>query len=262
MRFVIEAACGCHIGNIRKTNEDNFYFEEKCLAANQNGLRNPVSFERPLTSGLCLAVFDGMGGEQYGEVASFIAARRASRLRIPRDAGEVLPYFCQKANREICDFAAKNGVSSTGTTAAMLLFTKKRIHLCNIGDSKIFRLRKGKLEQLSVDHLCVAPFGAKPALSQNLGLPPEESVIEPFFLKLGYTVGDLYLLCSDGLTDMVPTEEIEKTLSSLPLKSAAQRLLEQALEGGGKDNTTVMLCKIEKEPWRLFHRKPLEKREE
>ncbi len=262
MGYRILYSCVSHPGKVRRINQDNYLCGGQYMPSDGSG-------SDKLLQGVCLppanplfGVFDGMGGEQYGEVASFIAARRASRLRIPRDAGEVLPYFCQKANREICDFAAKNGVSSTGTTAAMLLFTKKRIHLCNIGDSKIFRLRKGKLEQLSVDHLCVAPFGAKPALSQNLGLPPEESVIEPFFLKLGYTVGDLYLLCSDGLTDMVPTEEIEKTLSSLPLKSAAQRLLEQALEGGGKDNTTVMLCKIEKEPWRLFHRKPLEKREE
>lgn len=257
MRYSILYACVSHPGKVRRVNQDNFICNGQYMEPDGNALSFPLRGTCNCAENPLFGVFDGMGGEQCGEVAAEIAARQASNLRVHGDGLDVLAAFCRRANRAICDFSAQNGVTSTGTTAAMLLFMKHKIFLCNIGDSKIFRFRRGQLEQLSMDHLCLAPFGVKPPLSQNLGLPPEEIKIEPYFLKLSYAPDDVYLICSDGLTDMVTNEEIQQVLSSTPVESAAELLLEQALAKGGKDNTTILLCKTEKEPFRLFQRKPL-----
>lgn len=253
MGYRILYSCVSHPGKVRRVNQDNFICNGKYLQIEGGNLSFPlcgtcVSADNPL-----FGIFDGMGGEQCGEVAAYIAALRASTLAVHGDGQKALAAFCQRTNQAICNFSARNGVSSAGTTAAMLLFGKKLI-LCNIGDSKVFRFRCGELEQLSTDHVCMAPFGVKPPLSQNLGIPPEETKIEPYFLKTAYAAGDVYLICSDGLTDMLANEEIKNVLASVPAESAAEQLLEQALEKGGKDNTTIILCKVEKEPHGLFRR--------
>ena len=71
MRFTIQAACGCHTGKVRRQNEDNFFFDGKCLEREHTGLHHPVSIEESLKNGMCFAVFDGLGGEHFGEYASF-----------------------------------------------------------------------------------------------------------------------------------------------------------------------------------------------
>jgi protein phosphatase len=255
-------ACISHPGKVRQINQDNFICNGQYMPIENGEITLPLHGSCISTDNPVFGIFDGMGGEQCGEVAAHIAAQYASTLAVGRDGIDALDTFCRNANQAICEFSAENGVSSTGTTAAMLLFTKKKICLCNIGDSKVFRFRDGELTQLSTDHLCLAPFGVKPPLSQNLGISPEEMRIDPYFLKIGYTIADTYLICSDGLTDMVTNEEIKEILSSAPINTAIEQLLNRALEKGGKDNTTIILCRIEKEPQWLFLRKTKEKREE
>lgn len=198
-------------------------------------------------------VFDGMGGEECGEVASFIAAKNAAKIKIGKTPNADLARFCNDANKDICEYADQNNISSMGTTAAILAFTKKGVTLCNIGDSKIFRMSSIKFEQISMDHTAISAFGTKPPLYQNLGIPPDELIIDPFFSTTPYQNGDLYLICSDGLTDMLQVEEIESVLKTVPFMEAAGELLEKALVRGGKDNITIILCKIERQPMRLFH---------
>ena len=149
-----------------------------------------------------------------------------------------------------------------GTTAAMLVFAEKEVVLCNIGDSKIFRLCDGTLEQISKDHVAVSAFGVKPPLSQNLGIPPNELVIDPYLARGPYNDGDIYLICSDGLTDMVSVDEITEVLVSKPIEEAITLLLDKALANGGKDNTTIILCKIERQSGWFFKRKRHTKRKE
>ena len=132
-----------------------------------------------------------------------------------------------------------------GTTAAILKFAKDRIYLCNIGDSKIFRFSKGTLQQLSFDHVCPSESQEKPPLSQNLGIPESETVISPYIATADYQVGDLYLICSDGLTDMVTLSEIEDLFIS-EKEHAAEPLLRLALENGGRDNITLILLHVKK----------------
>ena len=186
-----------------------------------------------------------MGGECHGEIASYLASKRAASLDTYSDNPiEDLLRLCKDANDDICRYALENQIPSMGTTAAILLFDKRRIHLCNIGDSKIFRCSEDGLEQISEDHLGVAAFGLKPPLSQNLGIPESELVIAPYTTSGYYNVGDKYLICSDGLTDMVPPETIRRILHNNPPNRAVEALTEEALKNGGKDNITIVVVEI------------------
>ena len=254
MRYQILYDCTTHPGKVRSVNQDNFACFGRYMHAGNAGQKLPLqgvcdSRENPL-----FGVYDGMGGEQFGEEASYLAARLGSKLEPGHNCKKALLRFCRDANLEICDFAEQNHINSMGTTAAMVLFKGRKIHICNIGDSKVFRFRNGQLEQLSKDHLCIAAYGMKPALSQSLGIPPEKMRLDPFYRKEDCRDGDLYLICSDGLTDMLTNEEIQSVLSSTPSPHTIGRLLELALANGGKDNTTIILCKVAKARKREVHR--------
>lgn len=259
MQYSISYWCVSHIGNIRSINQDNFICDGRfmetndCIGFSLSGIKSSTDFS-------LFGIFDGMGGEECGEVASYIAAQNASAIKIGKDAVTDLSKFCLKANTDICDYANENKVSAMGTTAAMLAFSHNGVTLCNIGDSKIFRFCNGALEQISKDHVAVAAFGVKPPLSQNLGIPPTELIIDPYFAQGAYNDKDIYLICSDGLTDMVTTEQITEVLAYTPIEEANTELLEKALSNGGRDNITIILCKIGREygcffKWKYYIRK-------
>lgn len=255
MKYDIAYYCVSDIGKRRSVNQDNFICDGKFMELEGDTTDFPLSGTKSAKSRLLLGIFDGMGGEECGEVASYIASKTASQTDLKGDAIKKLLELCQKANLDICAYIDENGLYSMGTTAAMLAFDKKGISLCNVGDSKIFRFSKGKLEQISKDHVAFAPFGVKPPLSQNLGIPPAEMLIDPYVAKGNYNDGDIYLICSDGLTDMVSLEDISKVLEDQPFDDATEILLSKALENGGRDNVTIILCKIKKRSFWRFCRK-------
>ena len=245
MHYEIFYSCISHIGNVRSVNQDN-------LICNDTYMENPDPKTAFVLNGSSLTnrhtlvgIFDGMGGEECGEVASYIAAKEASQISVQKNDGILaLTNYCTQANAKICEYAESHSISAMGTTAALLLFTKNKITLCNIGDSKIFRFANDKIEQISKDHVVISAFGTKPPLSQNLGIPPSQLLIEPYFSQGHYNNGDKYLICSDGLTDMLTLEEIEKIIACQPYDKAASNLVNQALKNGGKDNVTVILLEI------------------
>ena len=246
MDYQLSYACTSHIGKRRKMNQDNFLCGG--VYASQ-GQTEPLAL--PLTGTVGAAprqlfgVFDGMGGEERGEAAAFLAAEAAACSPLAGDPVEVLETVCQNANQRICAFVAENGLGICGTTAALLLTDADRLTICNIGDSKIFRLTDRQLTQISEDHLSLAPAGVKPPLSQCLGIPPEELTLCPHYDSLPCCAGDKYLLCSDGLTDMVPPEAIRDTLAAHAPADAAGLLLHQALDNGGRDNITLLILQVE-----------------
>lgn len=246
MKYNIQYSCVSHIGSVRSVNQDNIICDGLYIETNGEHIKFPLCGVKSSKAPSVFGIFDGMGGEVCGEVASYIAAKNAADLEIGKDAVAALSQFCNKTNIDICDYANENEISAMGTTAAMLAFTGRGITLCNIGDSRIFRFCDGVLEQISIDHVTTAAFGVKPPLSQNLGIPPTELIIEPYFAQGLYNDGDVYLICSDGLTDMVTTKEIAEILASKPIGEACTELLEKALANGGRDNTTIILCKIER----------------
>lgn len=252
MRFTIEAACGCHPGKVRRNNEDNFYFNGKCLESENSGLRNPVCLDGPLNHGLCLSIFDGMGGENFGELAAYAAAhqmqlfeRTLADFFVPEK--KYLNRMCEQLNQAVVDEKNKQQTAHMGTTMAALYFTGRYVYVCNIGDSRAYRLRHGEFLQLSQDHVESHPGieRKKAPLTQHLGINPDDMLIEPYIAKGKLEKDDLYLLCSDGLTDMLTNFEISNImLNSEDTESCVQNLIHAALAQGGRDNITVIVCRL------------------
>lgn len=246
MSYNIHFSCVSHIGNVRKINQDNLicdnnYIKQNDCNTNNFHTKGVLSSEKSPIFG----VFDGMGGEDYGEIASYIASKTASEINFTKNTISDLTNYCFDVNKKICEKTIELSAESMGTTAGMLVFENRQIVLCNIGDTKIFRFVGNTLEQISKDHVAIAPFGKKPPLSQNLGIPPELLTIDPYFSIGKVNNNDIYLICSDGLTDMLSEQEIKDILISKSINDAVDNLLEKALANGGKDNITIILCKIE-----------------
>ena len=233
-----------HIGNIRSSNQDNFFCVGEYMDCINKGTDDIISGTISPSSKPLFAVFDGMGGEEQGEMAAYIASEQMSKFKFQKDPLKSLLDYCVVANSEICNFAQGNNIHSMGTTAAMLLFDKKKVYMCNIGDSKAFVLSKRSLKQISVDHVSVSVFGKKPPLSQNLGIPENELIISPYINAMKYQSDDIFLICSDGLTDMISVDEIESILLETDKNCAAEKLLQTALKNGGKDNVTLVLIYV------------------
>ena len=253
MSFYYEAACICDMGRVRQNNEDNFFFNGQYMIRENTGLPGNLAFtyrEDPSV----FAVFDGMGGHDDGQIASYLCSafmkKNASVLQCRPGNEKLFTEFIRKMNQVVSREAEKNG-SNMGSTAAIAVFSDESLTITNVGDSRIYRLRDGKLEQLSLDHLEELPADGsrhKARLTQCIGIPEEEMAIIPYINSFSVREGDIYLLCSDGLTDMLTDPEISMLLSRSPdLTEKAESLRKAAMQRGGKDNTTVVLVQIRRE---------------
>jgi protein phosphatase len=218
---------------------------------------------------------DGMGGHQAGEVAGNMAVGTilndlSIRFRDPEPAaeptdagsgfsrdGEMIRQAIIKANRIIQQTAAGNpAYHGMGTTVVVAAFHDDRVSIAHVGDSRLYRWRQGQLEQLTTDHSLaheliqggyfkteaeVAAAGLKNAITRALGLDGEVSVDlrEDTVLP-----DDIYLLCSDGLTDMVKDEDIQRILAEHghDLVQGVSQLIATAKQNGGRDNVSVILA--------------------
>ena len=255
MRYIINYTALCNQGKVRVQNQDNFWCVGAYLNSENAGLESPLYGSTDIRSCHCFAVFDGMGGEKKGEMAAYLAAKTFDGIiseNPKRINKEYLINSCLEMNRIICKYARENRIRTIGTTAAVLVYFKNKVFILNIGDSKIFRWRDEDLVQISVDHVMLVSGDRKPALTQSLGIPEDEYLIEPHISEEKFKSGDRYLICSDGLTDMVNEEIIRQILKdeNNNLKCAST-LLDKALENGGIDNTTIILCDIDKKRWRV-----------
>jgi len=253
MDFRIEAACGSSVGRVRSNNEDNFLFNGTCLPEKNSGQLPPLNLYGAFEGSVTMAVFDGMGGMDHGEAASVTAAEGVKRLLEQMDAPspEALEDICLQANRAVWQKATDLGTDRMGTTLAMLSFADDRVYAVNVGDSRIFGLRGDRLVQISQDHTDEAYMkakgivGRKPRLTQYMGMDPGEVRLEPYVTRGNLQTGDIYLICSDGLTDMLDEETIGQLLAVSGTASACvENLISAALERGGRDNVTVIVCRI------------------
>ncbi|MGI5894879.1 MAG: PP2C family protein-serine/threonine phosphatase [Candidatus Merdivicinus sp.] len=258
MNLKIKAAALTHAGKVRANNEDNFYL-------NGHIRKNPA--QKEAASGFSgrshkflAAVADGMGGQEYGEVASLLAVK-ALRPCALQQVKQYAQACIEQANNQICIEIEKNGGRRMGSTLTALYIDKERAICCNIGDSRCYLFRDGKLHQLSTDHnkagrlveLGVltpeqaARHPSRHELTQHLGIYPAEMVIQPAFSEpLELKPGDRLLLCSDGLTDMISQEEIAMVLNRDDAPEAISReLVNRALENGGRDNVTVLVMRVQ-----------------
>ena len=140
------------------------------------------------------------------------------------------------------------------TTAAMLAFGKENVYSCNLGDSRIYQISsEGKLGQLSLDHVLGGGRFGKPPLTQYLGIPEESMGLEPTIVPQKAEIGTRYLICSDGITDMLSDGEIADILTrEISVSETVELLVERALIKGGRDNITVILCELVEQEKSLF----------
>lgn len=271
MSYQIEYAYTCHMGKVRTNNEDNFWCCGESLAAENQGTNEVRSGRVRQESMPLLAVFDGMGGESYGEIAAYLAAEACGRFYsenktgIKRNPEQFLEQCCYSMNRAVCEYSRENRVRSMGTTAAMIGFGRDSVFACNLGDSRIYFSRDGQFEQISADHVITGGFFGKAPLTQYVGIPEDSMALEPFIMEDICDVGTRYLICSDGMTDMLSDGEIADILTrEISVKEAVEILLERALKKGGRDNVTIILCEImEKEKnWFLKWYERLRKKNE
>lgn len=261
MAYQIEYAYTCHIGKIRNNNEDNFWCCGDSLEAQNQGMSHIRSGYMKQSEYPLLAVFDGMGGESCGEMAAFLAAEacgehfKTAKDGIRNDPEEFLNEICESMNQAICDYGRTNKINSMGTTVALLAFAEDAVYSCNLGDSRIYKSDREKFYQISQDHVLGRSLFGKAPLTQYLGMEEENLQLEPSISRQEIKIGDRFLLCSDGITDMLSDGEIADILSrDIPVAKTVEILVDRALKKGGRDNITVVLCEIMEQPRNMFRR--------
>lgn len=236
MLRVAEAAHRTDTGRQREANEDSYF------------ARAPV-----------FVVADGMGGAQAGEVASRIAVEAFEPEREESMAAErYLSETAQRANRQIFELAqGDSSRSGMGTTLTAALVGADEVSFGHVGDSRAYRYRGGELTQLTADHSLVEELRRQGKLTQDqVADHPQRSVItralgpEPRVPVDTMTVrardGDVFILCSDGLTTMLSDHEVAAVLAAgEDLDTTARRLVRAANERGGRDNITVVIFRVE-----------------
>jgi len=237
MLRVSEQASRSDTGRQRNANEDSFF------------VRPPV-----------FVVADGMGGAQAGEVASKAAADAFDRELPAAPPERVLKETIEAANREIHEHArADPSLAGMGTTitAAIVDADGEEVGIGHVGDSRAYRLRGGRLERLTRDHSLVEEMRRKGQLTDAQAEDhPQRSIItralgpEPEVEVDVQTVpaqpGDVFLLCSDGLTTMLDDEHIARILAgATSLDAAARALIDEANRAGGRDNITALAFRLQ-----------------
>ncbi|HET7454596.1 MAG TPA: Stp1/IreP family PP2C-type Ser/Thr phosphatase [Solirubrobacterales bacterium] len=223
----------------------------------RNANEDSLFVEAPL-----FVVADGMGGAQAGEVASRAAAESFAQNLPSGPPERLLEETITGANRTIHELARKDpslaGMGTT-TTAVLVDLDSEEVAIGHVGDSRAYRLRDGKFEQLTRDHSLVEEMRRKGQLTdaqaedhpqrsiitRALGPEPE---VEVDLQTVPTQAGDVFLICSDGLTTMLDDEKIAHILSrATSLQSAVRALVDEANRAGGRDNITVVLFRLEED---------------
>lgn len=226
-------------------------------AKTHKGLVRPTNQDSLLVSHNLYGVADGMGGHRGGETASRIAVqvvRNVLQGKTPEENS--LRISIDAANRRIFDMQRHElALSGMGTTLTMLWESRSEVLLGHVGDSRAYLFRSGVLTQRTEDHSVVGellrnhvitPEMAKThpyrsVITRALGTDPQ---VEADLIRVEKKLDDLWLLCSDGLYNMVEDAQITETLATLEGERAADRLLELALENGAHDNVSLILGRV------------------
>lgn len=221
------------------------------MEAENQGTQGVRSGNAPLSQHPVLAVFDGMGGESSGEMAAYHAARacgeyyRENKAGMKKDPEGFLNEMCVKMNQSVCGYGRENRIHTLGTTVSIIAFGEECAYACNLGDSRLYQADGNHLHQISTDHVLKGGFYGKAPLTQYVGIPEESMSLEPSIEKMEFHPGIRYLLCSDGMTDMLSDGEIADILSrEISVKETVEVLLERTLKKGGRDNVTIILCEV------------------
>jgi len=228
------------------------------VALTDTGLRRTANQDSGFASNRLLVLADGMGGAAAGDLASSETMHVIRRLDgdLQGDALEALAGAVTRANDRLGELIEEDpAVEGMGTTLDALLWDGKKFAMAHIGDSRTYRLRDGVLTQVSDDHTFVQSLVDEGRLSPDEARHhPHRSLIlrallgrddnDPDMSTIEPQAGDRYLLCSDGLSDMVDDDVIAATLAAETIDFAATELIRLALEAGGYDNVTVVIAEM------------------
>jgi protein phosphatase len=237
MTLALRYAVRSDVGLLREGNEDSAYASPRLLA-----------------------VADGMGGHAAGEVASAVAIASVATLDVPTPSGDplgALKEAVHSASDTLHKMASADPtVEGMGTTLTAMLWSGQGYALCHIGDSRAYMLRDGELYQITHDHSLVQSLVDEGRISEEeAATHPQRSLIlraldgrgeaEPDLSMRLAVPGDRYLLCSDGLSDVVTAETLHHALSTVTnLDDVTVQLIELAIRGGGPDNITVIVADV------------------
>ena len=237
MRIALRYTVRTDVGLIREGNEDSAYAGPHLLA-----------------------IADGMGGHAAGEVASAVAIATLAPLDADngdRDMLGALAEAISQANEALRQITITDpATEGMGTTVTAMLWSGDQVALCHIGDSRAYLLRGGELTQITHDHTLVQSLVDEGRLTPEAAAThPHRSLVvralqssvpaEPDLSMLSALPGDRYLLCSDGLSDVVSADTIRRTLAEIPdLDDAVAQLIDLAIRSGGPDNITCVLADV------------------
>ena len=237
------------IGKAREMNQDFYYVSEE-----KNGMR------------LCILA-DGMGGYKGGEIASSLATASA-RHYIQEKFDEIEPTTenIQNLIKEAMDYANKivykksqenEELEQMGTTLEICIMYGNKVYMGHIGDSRIYRIRKNIIRRITTDHSYVETLVKDGTITREEAFyHPRKNMlmkalgcagsIEPDVTAKGFLPGDIILMCSDGLTNMIKEEEIYNIIND-NLENACNKLVEKANALGGYDNISIIIVKRDEE---------------
>ena len=250
MRATLTLGSQSHVGMKRSANQDAF-----CALVGGNA---------PQGTDALLAVADGMGGHQAGEVASDLAIRglvsklgqTSAAAPTAHGTARALYRVFDEINSEIRNEATRPETRGMGTTLTAVALVGGTAAIGHVGDSRAYLLRAGELWQITQDHSWVAEEVARGRLtSREAAEHPRRNVltramgtdnrVEPFTATVPVAVGDVVFLCSDGLHGLVEDAEIAQLLQSRAPDSASNTLVDLANARGGNDNITVVVARVE-----------------
>lgn len=226
-------------------------------AKTHTGLTRPTNEDSLLVAHNLYGVADGMGGHNGGETASRVAVQVIRNLlstKMPEE--NTLRVGLEAANRRVFDMQRRDAaLSGMGTTATVLWEDEREVLIAHVGDSRAYLYRDQQLVCRTQDHSVVGELIRNKAITPEMAKThPYRSVItralgtdplvEPDVFRVEKQLDDVWLLCSDGLYNMVEDEEIADILSTLRDEAAAEKLVELALENGGTDNISFILGRV------------------
>ncbi len=233
-----------YVGLRRRNNEDCMCINDYWVAPHEMNQNVVCSQDRRLTQAL-YGVFDGVGGDSHGEMASCTAARFFAEnseraIKASRDQAKMTEIF-REANDQVCAQAMESG-----TTAAVLMIYRGTACVANVGDSGVYLIRDGKLESVFTAHSENIKGEKSHVITRCLGEVSEAEIYHPSLTApIPLEHGDLFLLCSDGVTDMLDYAQIAAVCTSRMEESQmAAELINLAMDAGGRDNATAMLVRV------------------
>jgi PPM family protein phosphatase len=234
-----------HAGLVRDHNEDSLVIGQWTLCAAET--ETPQTLVFPIASPLVVAVADGLGGHPAGDVASSLVVRELARAGPTLDSEQRLRDVLRGCNEALYDIAADQPMFlAMGTTVAGVLLAADQVFAFNVGDSRVYTHGPDGLRQVSVDDSPpLAPGQEHTVLvTQTLGGGLSYADVEPHVSALPRSPDVRWLICSDGLSDLVPNGTLSALLEESEDSRAAFQLWKAAIEAGGNDNITLALVRV------------------